>query len=177
MVTDKPIKSNPFEIVNVGRIYSKRSFLTIKELKLLYLNYIDNKQFLTETEQNVMGVFLFSCFTGLRYSAPLSLDASEIFDRKIRQQTARPQQHRNDSFLRKIRRHQNPTQRSLTTKTCLMEKPQTKERLRSAHSPRNRKVGMLRMQVIKNLDFIQLPPHRGTFSVQIRKGFQNLEAF
>lgn len=87
MVMDKLIKSDPFENVKVGRVYSKRSFLTIKELKLLYLNYIDNKQFLTETEQNVMGVFLFSCFTGLRYSDLLSLDASEIFDWKIRKQT------------------------------------------------------------------------------------------
>ena len=34
-----------------------------------------------------MQVFLFSCFTGLRYSDLLSLDASEIFDWKIRKQT------------------------------------------------------------------------------------------
>ncbi len=87
MITDKLINTDPFENIKVGRVYSKRNFLTIKELKHLYLNYIDNKQFLTETEQNVMGVFLFSCFTGLRYSDLLSLDASEIFDWKIRKQT------------------------------------------------------------------------------------------
>ncbi len=87
MIADKLINTDPFENIKVGRVYSKRNFLTIKELKHLYLNYIDNKQFLTETEQNVMGVFLFSCFTGLRYSDLLSLDASEIFDWKIRKQT------------------------------------------------------------------------------------------
>lgn len=87
MATDKLINTDPFENIKVGRVYSKRNFLTIKELKHLYLNYIDNKQFLTETEQNVMCVFLFSCFTGLRYSDLLSLDASEIFDWKIRKQT------------------------------------------------------------------------------------------
>ena len=87
MIADKLINADPFKNIKVGRVYSKRNFLTIKELKHLYLNYIDNKQFLTETEQNVMGVFLFSCFTGLRYSDLLSLDASEIFDWKIRKQT------------------------------------------------------------------------------------------
>lgn len=87
MVADKLFEMDPFENIKIGRVYSRRSFLTINELKRLYLNYIDNKQFLTETEQNVMGVFLFSCFTGLRYSDLLSLDASEIFDWKIRKQT------------------------------------------------------------------------------------------
>lgn len=87
MVADKLFKTDPFENIKVGRVYSRRNFLTINELKRLYLNYLDNKQFLTETEQNVMCVFLFSCFTGLRYSDLLSLDASEIFDWKIRKQT------------------------------------------------------------------------------------------
>lgn len=87
MLIDKLLKTDPFENIKIGRVYSKRSFLTISELKHLYLNYLDNKHFLTETEQNVMGVFLFSCFTGLRYSDLLSLDASEIFDWKIRKQT------------------------------------------------------------------------------------------
>lgn len=87
MVADKLFETDPFENIKVGRVYSRRNFLTINELKRLYLNYLDNKQFLTETEQNVMCVFLFSCFTGLRYSDLLSLDASEIFDWKIRKQT------------------------------------------------------------------------------------------
>ena len=87
MLADKLFETDPFENIKVGRVYSRRNFLTINELKRLYLNYLDNKQFLTETEQNVMGVFLFSCFTGLRYSDLLSLDASEIFDWKIRKQT------------------------------------------------------------------------------------------
>lgn len=87
MFVDKLFITDPFENIKIGRVYSRRNFLTINELKRLYLNYLDNKQFLTETEQNVMCVFLFSCFTGLRYSDLLSLDASEIFDWKIRKQT------------------------------------------------------------------------------------------
>ena len=87
MFTDKLCETDPFENIRIGRVYSKRNFLTTNELKHLYLNYLDNKHSLTETEQNVMSVFLFSCFTGLRYSDLLSLDASEIFDWKIRKQT------------------------------------------------------------------------------------------
>lgn len=87
MFLDKLFKTDPFENIKIGRVYSKRNFLTTNELKHLYLNYLDRKHSLTETEQNVMGVFLFSCFTGLRYSDLLTLDASEIFDWKIRKQT------------------------------------------------------------------------------------------
>ena len=84
---DKLIENDPFEKIKIGRVYSRRGFLTTNELKHLYLNYLDHSQFLTDAEQNVMRIFLFSCFTGLRYSDLYSLDASEIFDWKIRKQT------------------------------------------------------------------------------------------
>lgn len=67
-------------------MYTRRGFLTTSELKRLYLNFLDRRRYLTETEQDVMRAFLFSCFTGLRYSDLHSLDASEIFDWKIRKQ-------------------------------------------------------------------------------------------
>lgn len=86
MVTDGLITTNPFDKVKIGRVYTRRGFLTMRELKSLYLNFNDKKQFLTETEQDVVRVFLFSCFTGLRYSDLKSLDAGEIFDWKIRKQ-------------------------------------------------------------------------------------------
>ena len=87
MHADKLINCDPFEKIKIGRVYSRRGFLTTNELKHLYLNYLDHGQILTDAEKNVMRIFLFSCFTGLRYSDLYSLDASEIFDWKIRKQT------------------------------------------------------------------------------------------
>ena len=86
MIADGLVSGNPFEKIKVGRVFSRRGFLTVRELKSLYLNFMDRRRFLTETEQDVMRVFLFSCFTGLRYSDLLSLNANEIFDWKIRKQ-------------------------------------------------------------------------------------------
>jgi integrase len=86
MKVDGVIKTDPFENVKVGRAYSHRGFLTLRELKKLYLNYTDAQHVLTRAEDDVMRVFLFSCFTGLRYGDLRSLDSSEIFDWKIRKQ-------------------------------------------------------------------------------------------
>lgn len=87
MLDDRIFIQDPFEKVKIGRVYTHRGFLTTRELKQLYLNFIDRRRFLSETEQNVIRVFLFSCFTGLRYSDLRTLDSSEIFDWKIRKQT------------------------------------------------------------------------------------------
>ena len=86
MLQDQLLTEDPFDKIKIGRVYSHRKFLTIRELKSLYLNFENHRHILTETEQDVMRVFLFSCFTGLRYSDLQSLDASEIFDWKIRKQ-------------------------------------------------------------------------------------------
>lgn len=87
MISDKLISINPFEKIKIGRTYSHRGFLTIRELKNLYLNFFERKSCLTQKEETVMKVFLFSCFTGLRYTDLKTLDASEVFDWKIRKQT------------------------------------------------------------------------------------------
>ena len=86
MKADGVIHGDPFENVKVGRAYSRRGFLTLQELKRLYLNFMDLRMTLTRAEDDVMRVFLFSCFTGLRYGDLRTLDASEIFDWKIRKQ-------------------------------------------------------------------------------------------
>ena len=86
MKADGVINCDPFENVKIRRAYSHRGFLTLRELKHLYLNYVDMRMTLTRSEDDVMRVFLFSCFTGLRYSDLRTLDASEIFDWKIRKQ-------------------------------------------------------------------------------------------
>lgn len=86
MHQDGLLKEDPFDKVKIGRAYTRRGFLTIRELKKLYLNFEDRRSMLSESEREVVRVFLFSCFTGLRYSDLQSLDASEIFDWKIRKQ-------------------------------------------------------------------------------------------
>ena len=86
MKADGIISCDPFENVKIRRAYSHRGFLTLRELKRLYLNFWDLRMTLTRSEEDVMRVFLFSCFTGLRYSDLRTLDSSEIFDWKIRKQ-------------------------------------------------------------------------------------------
>ena len=86
MKADGIIHCDPFENVKIRRAYSHRGFLTLRELKRLYLNFWDLRMTLTRSEEDVMRVFLFSCFTGLRYSDLRTLDSSEIFDWKIRKQ-------------------------------------------------------------------------------------------
>lgn len=86
MAADGLVKNNPFDKIKVGRIYTRRGFLTMRELKNLYLNFEYHRNMLTKTECDTMRVFLFSCFTGLRYNDLRSLDANEIFDWKIRKQ-------------------------------------------------------------------------------------------
>ena len=86
MKADGVIKCDPFENVKIRRAYSRRGFLTLRELKQLYLNFLDFRLTLTRAEEDAMRVFLFSCFTGLRYSDLRTLDSTEIFDWKIRKQ-------------------------------------------------------------------------------------------
>ncbi|WP_074207903.1 site-specific integrase [Fibrobacter sp. UWB11] len=86
MKADGIIDCDPFEKVKIKRAYSHRGFLTLRELKHLYLSYMESHVALTRAEDDVMRVFLFSCFTGLRYGDLCTLDASEIFDWKIRKQ-------------------------------------------------------------------------------------------
>lgn len=87
MKADGIIECDPFENVKIKRAYSHRGFLTLRELKHLYLNFQDLRTTLTRSEEEVMRVFLFSCFTGMRYSDLQTLNSSEIFDWKIRKQT------------------------------------------------------------------------------------------
>lgn len=87
MLADGLIGSDPFKNIKIGRVYIRRGFLTVRELKSLYLNFDSKKSLLTLAEQECVRVFLFSCFTGLRYSDLKTLTFDEIFDWKIRKQT------------------------------------------------------------------------------------------
>lgn len=87
MVADGFIEDNPFDCIKIGRVYTTRGYLTQRELKSLYLAYNDRGHLLTHKEKECVRVFLFGCFTGLRYGDLKTLDSSEIFDWKIRKQT------------------------------------------------------------------------------------------
>ena len=87
MLENGDIRINPFDRVKIGRVYSRRGFLTQRELKSLYQAFNERRYCLTPKEQECVRVFLFGCFTGLRYSDLKTLDASEIYDWKIRKQT------------------------------------------------------------------------------------------
>lgn len=81
------IDSDPFKNIKIGRVYIRRGFLTVRELKSLYLSFDSKRNLLTPAEQECVRVFLFSCFTGLRYSDLKTLTFDEIYDWKIRKQT------------------------------------------------------------------------------------------
>lgn len=82
-VSDGRLPKDPFEKIKIPRVYSNRGFLNLKELKSLYLNFFDNEGVLTEMEGESVRVFLFSCFTGLRFSDLRTLEWREVVNGKI----------------------------------------------------------------------------------------------
>jgi len=87
LILDDLISRNPFDRIKIHRIASKRGFLSLRELKSLYLNFLEHSTRLLESERVSLCVFLFSCFTGLRFGDLKTLDAREIADWKIHKQT------------------------------------------------------------------------------------------
>lgn len=71
------IKNNPFKYISIKKVDGKRDFLTMDELNKLTQAYFDGKV-KSEKEKEVLQYFLFSCFTGLRYSDLKSLNNSSI---------------------------------------------------------------------------------------------------
>lgn len=87
LILDDLISRNPFDRIKIRRVASKRGFLSLRELKSLYLNFLERSHSLLKNEQDSLRVFLFSCFTGLRFSDLKTLDAREIVDWKIHKRT------------------------------------------------------------------------------------------
>lgn len=81
------MKSTPFENFQLHRVRSRREFLEIDELKILYEGYFNNGSALTFAERESMRAFLFSCFTGLRYADLKNLSTEDIKNGKIRKWT------------------------------------------------------------------------------------------
>jgi site-specific recombinase XerD len=75
---------NPFLRIHIGNIQSNRKYLTLEELRRLYNTFINAHKKLSRPEFDSMQAFLFSCYTGLRYSDLKSLLIDEIQDGAIR---------------------------------------------------------------------------------------------
>ena len=61
------IKSNPFQYISIKKVDGNRDFLSIKELNKLTDYYLENNR-LKPIDKDILGYFLFACYTGLRYS-------------------------------------------------------------------------------------------------------------
>lgn len=86
LMEEGAIKENPFSGIKIRRVSSHRQFLNISDLRKLFNRFIEHENILRIPERNALRAFLFSCFTGLRYSDLKSLTFEEIKDGKIRKQ-------------------------------------------------------------------------------------------
>lgn len=76
------IKTNPFQEVEIKKLKGNREFLELQELKLF--EDLFKKGSLRSELQNTLRVFLFCCYTGLRYSDISKLRFSNIDGEKIK---------------------------------------------------------------------------------------------
>lgn len=71
------IKSNPFKFITIKKVDGKRDYLTTEELNKLSQAYFTGK-IIKPIEKEILQYFLFSCYTGLRYSDLKTLKMSSI---------------------------------------------------------------------------------------------------
>jgi site-specific recombinase XerD len=76
------IKNNPFKYIAIKKVDGKRDFLSMEELNKLSQTYFNGK-FKSPKEKEILQYFLFSCYTGLRYSDLKSLKNSSIHGNSI----------------------------------------------------------------------------------------------
>ncbi|HEY8931331.1 MAG TPA: site-specific integrase [Mucilaginibacter sp.] len=71
------MKSNPFKYITIKKVDGKRDFLNADELNKLTQSYFDG-EITNPMEREILNYFLFSCYTGLRYSDLRSLQMSSV---------------------------------------------------------------------------------------------------
>ena len=81
---ERVIRYNPMEKVPLRRVRSQREFLEVNELASLYRNFLENSREIPPGEREALRAFLFSCFTGLRYSDLRNLSPRDFQNGKIR---------------------------------------------------------------------------------------------
>lgn len=70
-----------FDDIKNKSFKGNRTFLTSLELKKIYSYW--NSEFINETHKNILSRFLFSCFTGLRFSDMISLTSDNFVENII----------------------------------------------------------------------------------------------
>ena len=78
------VRVNPFGNIPLRRSRSRREFLELDEFSRLYHRFIEGEYDVTDSEREALRAFLFSCFTGLRYSDLKGLSPHDIRNGKIR---------------------------------------------------------------------------------------------
>lgn len=76
------IKNNPFKYITIKKVDGKRDFLSLDELNKIAQAYFDFK-IKNVMEREIVRYFLFSCYTGLRYSDLRQLKYSSIHGNSI----------------------------------------------------------------------------------------------
>jgi site-specific recombinase XerD len=71
------MKNNPFRFITIKKVDGKRDFLNAEELSKLSQVYFSGK-IIKPIEKEIMQYFLFSCYTGLRYSDLKSFRSDSI---------------------------------------------------------------------------------------------------
>ena len=64
MMADGLVEGKPFEKIKVGRVYTRRGFLTVRELKSLYLNFLIGKSASRCTRRGIRSMFQSQCRPG-----------------------------------------------------------------------------------------------------------------
>lgn len=76
------IKDNPFQYTSIKKVDGKRDFLSIEELNKLDEYYL-NDNFSKTIDKEILGYFLFACYTGLRYSDLKTFSINSIVNDSI----------------------------------------------------------------------------------------------
>ena len=85
-------KQNPFNRIKIKRIAGKRDFLTKHELKKIHQLYETTQN---KSIQNVCSYFLFSCYTGLRFT-----DIKQLKHKHIVNGIIELKQHKTNDYVR-----------------------------------------------------------------------------
>lgn len=80
----RKIRRDPMQNISLKRGRSRREFLELNELENLYRNFRTQSAQLNFGEREALRAFLFSCFTGLRYSDLRNLTPRDMQNGKIR---------------------------------------------------------------------------------------------
>lgn len=79
----KHMKTNPFQFITIKKVDGKRDFLNAEELNKISQAYFSG-EITKPIEKEILQYFLFSCYTGLRYSDLKSLQSNSINDNKVK---------------------------------------------------------------------------------------------